>query len=429
MTEESTGVTATAERSASSSQSESTTTTVRATTTKRLVAGVDGKYPWGWRQLALWAALPLFLLASILTVPFAVAHIENQLAEEAAEQLGAAGIDTDGLAIDFDYRDGEATGALPAGVTAAAADAAVAEEGLLRNFDIAATATDTAAGTAPEPDADPAAPVAGAIGPVAVQAVFDGDRAVVTGTVLDEDQRSQVLAAVAAAVAPAEVVDQLEVTGGEAEVPGAAGRLTGLTTALATLGGVPGWRADLTDESLAITVDEAGDGVDLDAITALPDSITEVATTVDVPADTKADDPAAGEAVVEAEITALQDELDGLRAEIRETVVFATSSSVLTAPAQATLDKVVAAMNRYPLPVVEVAGHTDSLGPAGPNQELSQARASAVVDYLVASGVDADRLQFRGAGEDEPIDTNDTAEGQANNRRVELTALADFAVE
>jgi OOP family OmpA-OmpF porin len=73
-----------------------------------------------------------------------------------------------------------------------------------------------------------------------------------------------------------------------------------------------------------------------------------------------------------------------------------------------------------PDPPIEVRGHTDSAGPAGPNQALSEERAAAVVDELVARGVPEDRLTATGAGETEPIAPNDTEEGRARNRRIEL---------
>jgi outer membrane protein OmpA-like peptidoglycan-associated protein len=54
---------------------------------------------------------------------------------------------------------------------------------------------------------------------------------------------------------------------------------------------------------------------------------------------------------------------------------------------------------------------------------LSQGRSQAVVDYLINQGIESSRLSAHGYGESKPIDTNDTAEGQANNRRVEFTIL------
>lgn len=67
-----------------------------------------------------------------------------------------------------------------------------------------------------------------------------------------------------------------------------------------------------------------------------------------------------------------------------------------------------------------VVGHTDSKGSAAYNQTLSEQRAQAVVNWLVENGVNADQLTAKGAGESKPIASNDTAEGRAQNRRVEL---------
>lgn len=145
-----------------------------------------------------------------------------------------------------------------------------------------------------------------------------------------------------------------------------------------------------------------------------------------VPATVTVDGVTAGSGGVETEISSLQVELDALIPEIREKVVFASGSDALSDDAWATLDKVVAAMERYPQPVVEVAGHTDDVGDPAANAELSRRRAAAVAAYLVDQGIDGERLMARGVGQDEPIDTNDTPEGRANNRRVELTALENL---
>ncbi|HEY8375396.1 MAG TPA: OmpA family protein, partial [Nannocystis sp.] len=65
-------------------------------------------------------------------------------------------------------------------------------------------------------------------------------------------------------------------------------------------------------------------------------------------------------------------------------------------------------------------GHTDSKGSDKYNKTLSQKRVNAVRDYLVKAGIDSSRLEPIGWGEEKPIDTNKTAEGRANNRRVEF---------
>lgn len=67
-----------------------------------------------------------------------------------------------------------------------------------------------------------------------------------------------------------------------------------------------------------------------------------------------------------------------------------------------------------------VVGHTDSQGSAAYNQTLSEQRAQAVVNWLVSNGVNADQLTAKGAGESQPAASNATAEGRAQNRRVEL---------
>ena len=69
---------------------------------------------------------------------------------------------------------------------------------------------------------------------------------------------------------------------------------------------------------------------------------------------------------------------------------------------------------------VSVGGHTDSVGADAYNQGLSERRAAAVKDYLVGKGVDSSRLSTAGYGEANPIASNDTADGRALNRRVEL---------
>jgi outer membrane protein OmpA-like peptidoglycan-associated protein len=67
-----------------------------------------------------------------------------------------------------------------------------------------------------------------------------------------------------------------------------------------------------------------------------------------------------------------------------------------------------------------VEGHTDSQGRVQDNQELSLARAQSVRDYLVSRGIAADRISAHGLGSERPVATNKTAEGRADNRRVEI---------
>ena len=101
-------------------------------------------------------------------------------------------------------------------------------------------------------------------------------------------------------------------------------------------------------------------------------------------------------------------------------VKFATAKAVLTANAKSSLDDVATAMQRQPDLVIEVQGHTDSVGDADDNQLLSEFRAQAVVDYLISVGVSAGRLSAKGLGDAQPVASNDNPTGRALNRRVVL---------
>lgn len=87
------------------------------------------------------------------------------------------------------------------------------------------------------------------------------------------------------------------------------------------------------------------------------------------------------------------------------------------------LNKVVEFLKQNPRVSIEIAGHTDGKGSESYNINLSQGRSQSVVDYLAGQGIEGARLQAHGYGKSKPIDTNDTDEGRANNRRVEFTVL------
>ncbi|MEM1411856.1 MAG: OmpA family protein [Pseudomonadota bacterium] len=110
-----------------------------------------------------------------------------------------------------------------------------------------------------------------------------------------------------------------------------------------------------------------------------------------------------------------------LEAEYRlQGVTFEFDSARLTSAAEARLDEDVQILLRHSDLSVEIAGHTDSVGAEVYNQELSQRRAQSVKDYLVSKGADPSKLTVRGYGESDPIATNDTDAGRAQNRRVEF---------
>ena len=87
------------------------------------------------------------------------------------------------------------------------------------------------------------------------------------------------------------------------------------------------------------------------------------------------------------------------------------------------LDKVVDFLKQNPSVEIEISGHTDNKGSDEYNENLSQGRSEAVVNYMISQGIDSYRLTAHGYGEAKPIDTNDSDEGRANNRRVEFTVM------
>jgi outer membrane protein OmpA-like peptidoglycan-associated protein len=101
--------------------------------------------------------------------------------------------------------------------------------------------------------------------------------------------------------------------------------------------------------------------------------------------------------------------------------MFAFGSADLEPSFKPILDGIAAVLVEYDKTLLKVAGHTDSSGDATYNQQLSEQRALSVGRYLAARGVEPQRIIVIGHGETRPIADNDTPEGQANNRRVELT--------
>jgi outer membrane protein OmpA-like peptidoglycan-associated protein len=93
---------------------------------------------------------------------------------------------------------------------------------------------------------------------------------------------------------------------------------------------------------------------------------------------------------------------------------------------KAELDKAVDFVKKYTESEIAIKGHTDSKGSDAYNKRLSERRAEAVKEYLIKeAGVDPARITARGLGESKPVASNDTEEGRAKNRRVEILILSD----
>jgi outer membrane protein OmpA-like peptidoglycan-associated protein len=104
-------------------------------------------------------------------------------------------------------------------------------------------------------------------------------------------------------------------------------------------------------------------------------------------------------------------------------ITFAFDSSNLQSQFYPVLDNVAGTLNQYNQTVIEVAGHTDSVGTDAYNQKLSEKRANSVAAYLNGRGVVQQRMIVVGAGKTRPIASNDTDGGRAQNRRVEITIV------
>ena len=111
---------------------------------------------------------------------------------------------------------------------------------------------------------------------------------------------------------------------------------------------------------------------------------------------------------------------DRLIVSLPQDITFDTDSYTVRPSLRSDLGKVADNLVAYPDSTVQVIGHTDNVGDATYNLGLSQRRASAVADVLQSNGVTYDRLQTIGRGEGQPIASNLTPEGRAQNRRVEI---------
>lgn len=108
-----------------------------------------------------------------------------------------------------------------------------------------------------------------------------------------------------------------------------------------------------------------------------------------------------------------------------EGIKFDTDKATIKPGSRANIDKAVEVMKKFPEIRVRITGHTDSIGGYRHNVDLSQRRAKSVKRYMVGNGIDQSRIETAGYGPDQPIDTNDTVEGRANNRRIEFSIIEE----
>jgi outer membrane protein OmpA-like peptidoglycan-associated protein len=114
---------------------------------------------------------------------------------------------------------------------------------------------------------------------------------------------------------------------------------------------------------------------------------------------------------------------DTIRLSIPGNITFATGEANIVTNFYPVLNDVAKVLNRYEKTKLSIEGHTDSVGDAAFNQQLSVQRANSVANYLESTGTVAGRLQTLGFGESQPVASNDTAQGRQQNRRVELRVI------
>ncbi len=114
---------------------------------------------------------------------------------------------------------------------------------------------------------------------------------------------------------------------------------------------------------------------------------------------------------------------DKLVVSLPQDITFDTDSATVRPSLRSDLNKVAGNLLEYPDSSVQVIGHTDNEGSAEYNLGLSQKRSNSVADILQSDGVTYDRLQISGRGEEQPIASNLTPEGRAQNRRVEIVVI------
>lgn len=114
---------------------------------------------------------------------------------------------------------------------------------------------------------------------------------------------------------------------------------------------------------------------------------------------------------------------DEIQLTFPDTISFDFNSAVVKPEMRGSLQEVAKVLNAYPSTVIGVFGHTDNVGSAAANQRLSEQRAESVVGSLESFGVARARMTPRGFGYTQPVASNDTPEGRAQNRRVEIRII------
>jgi len=215
------------------------------------------------------------------------------------------------------------------------------------------------------------------------------------------DQRSidDIVAAAAAVFGSANVVNEMTV----GDAIASPDYLTALPATFGAIRGLRPWRVNVEQGQATLT----GLGVSESALEATESALATAYTR--------------GGLMLQADLRVDSDAVATVLTELlKGTATFEIGSAELSAEAGGLLDQAIAILVENGSTVLTVEGHTDDVGSDGDNLALSEARAQAVVDYLVAGGIDASRLTAVGYGESRPIADNGTPAGRAQNRRIQF---------
>ncbi len=224
----------------------------------------------------------------------------------------------------------------------------------------------------------------------------------ITGTVADEATRAALLERLRSVYGPARVVDQLSV--GTVSTPANwsayVGRLIGPNLRL-----VKGGQLKIDGNSVSLRGDVLNEGQRQQIAGDIAASLNPTYTV-----NNGLRVQASQQGVLDA---ALADRI----------IEFESGKATLTPAGTAVLDGMTAALQKIKGVKVQVIGHTDNAGSRAGNLSLSQARAEAVKDYVVAQGITAESIAVSGEGPDRPVADNRTPEGKARNRRIEFKVI------
>ncbi len=360
--------------------------------------------PFWW----LWPIIGALVVVGLISAFWLRPSFQDDTKAHTLNVLKEKGIDTTGLQVESNYRDVKITGRSATGVTPKAITTALAfkKKGAwdhrLNALEIKLDA--------------PKAPVEVAVktGPTNVKGVVSEKGIVLTGEVLTQAQKDTIHAAAVARFGEANVTNNITISKLAETTKGADGRATALAAMISgTPKGVTGI-ATLSDTKLTFE-GSAGRASDKPAFEKVFENLSGVETSLSLQVPE-----------VAKQIDTLDAEFAALSIEIQRKVVFPTASAVLRPSARNTLNKAVVLMKKYSLPVVSIEGHTDDRGDADKNQNLSERRAKSVINYLSKKGIAMKRLNAFGAGESQPLVSNDSAAGRQKNRRVVFTAKKNF---